>query len=147
MCVCVCVYFFCLDIYEFCFMRLIVILWILPSHYTRRCSHDSPSRFLFSYLTLAHARTYEYNCAKHDYKRRNRRTGSRRKILERACVRGHRAIFLHLSVVAAAFRLARCRGRTIDTVIYCCCAMQRSRVIYNARDLSQRWDYHFCLPG
>lgn len=107
---------------------------MLPPYYARRCGHDSPSRPLFSYFTLAHARACEYNCAKRDYKR-NRGTGgpagSRRKILvtHRACE--SIVIFLVLSVSVPPRRCCcelstcsryRARGRTIDTVIYCSCA-------------------------
>jgi len=97
---------FILDIFMNILYASRSILRILPSHYVRRCSHDSPSRFLFSYLTLAHARTYKYNCAKRDYKRRNRRTRAGRFSKGCACIATK--IFLHLSVVAAACKLSTC---------------------------------------
>lgn len=123
------------------YIRLVVaVLRVSPSRYTRR----SGRRFSLSVSVLIlHPRPR----ARTSITARNAiirglegigGLGSRRKILERSCVREHSdlspsfsSLLLFLSCLLRAWY--RARGRTIDTVIYCSCAMQRSRVIYIKR--------------
>lgn len=105
-------------------MRLVVILWILPSHYTRRYSHDSPSVSVL--VPYSRPRTHTSITARNAIICGG--TGGPR-ILERACVRdGHSDLSssLRRGWCLQALDSLDCRtwGRTIDTVIYRRCAMQ-----------------------
>lgn len=127
----------------------VVAVTVLPLGF---CSHTLPSP------TRSHARACEYNCAKRDYGRnREERRGpagsiapeDSRNIMRVRLQRSFSfplslSFSLSLSKLLRALDLCsryRARGRTIDTVIYCSCAMRRSRVIYKAANLSQRWAF------